>query len=319
MNHVPVLLNEVVHTFSYLSNLKEGYFVDGTIGNAGHSLAIARRYKLQDTRNKVIAIDKDLEAIDIAKRNIKTEGLDDIFTFVHDNFKNIEEILNPLNIQKVNGVLLDLGVSSMQLDDKNRGFSFQNLDQDLDMRMDQTQSFSVKDIVNGYSKKEIERILKEYGEERHARKIAENITLERKENPIKTVGQLISILEKTIPKKEQFGKIHFATKTFQALRIETNKELEGLSHAIKKYADILEDGARLAIISFHSLEDRIVKLTFYELSNPCHCPKDMPCACGKKPKYRIVNKKPIIASDKEIMQNPRSRSAKLRVIERLNS
>lgn len=312
MNHIPVLENEIVNIFSYLSAIKDTVFVDGTIGNAGHSISIAER-----TRTRVIAIDKDQSAIDLSKKNISSKGLSDTFTFIHDDFKNIKSILDKLDITKIDGALLDLGVSSMQLDDTSRGFSFKNPDEELDMRMDQSQTFSAKDIVNGYSKFDLLSIIRDYGEEKHAKRIVDNIVASRKENPIKTVGDLLHILEKSIPKKEQYGKIHYATRTFQAIRIETNGELDGLKEAIIDFCDVLSPGSKFAIISFHSLEDRTVKQTFFDLANPCKCPKEMPCACDKKPTIEIETKKPIIASGEEIAINPRSRSAKLRVITKL--
>jgi len=317
MNHIPVLEKEIVHTFSYLSNLKCGIFVDGTAGAGNHSIAIARSDKNRRPRAEFIAIDKDESAIKLSKRNIKKEGLSDCFKFVHDDFKNIKSILEKAEVDRIDGALLDLGVSSMQLDDSSRGFSFKNTDVDLDMRMDQSQTFSAKDVVNGYSKFDLLKIIRDYGEEKHAKRITDNIVVSRKENPIKTVGDLLKILEQSIPKKEQFGKIHYATRTFQAIRIETNSELDRLREAIIDFCDVLSSGSKLAIISFHSLEDRIVKQTFFDLANPCKCPREMPCICNKKTSIRIITRKPIIASDKEIKNNPRSRSAKLRIIEKI--
>jgi 16S rRNA (cytosine1402-N4)-methyltransferase len=314
MNHIPVLENEIVNIFSYLSAIKDTIFVDGTIGNAGHSISIAKK-----TGTQVIAIDKDQSAINLSKKNISSKKLSDSFTFIHDDFKNLKNILDKLSVDKINGALLDLGVSSMQLDDTSRGFSFKNPDEELDMRMDQSQTFSAKDVVNGYSKFDLLKILRDYGEEKHAKRIVDNIASTRKEKPIKTVGDLLYIVEKSIPKKKQFGKIHFATRTFQAIRIETNNELDGLGKSIIDFCDVLSPSSKFVIISFHSLEDRIVKQTFFDLANPCKCPKDMPCACNKKPIIKIETKKPIVASNEEVLINPRSRSAKLRIFQKLSS
>jgi len=318
MNHIPVLQKETIHTFSYLSRIKNGYFVDGTLGLAGHSMAIASQFKIQNSKFKIIGIDKDKIALTLAKKNIEKEKFVNNFTFVHNDFKNIDNILYDLNVKQINGALLDLGVSSMQLDNPKRGFSFQNPEEGLDMRMDQSQVFSAKDIVNGYSKKELEKIIKDYGEERFAKKIAENIVAERKLKPIKAIGELLQVILKSLPSKlVKTSKINPATKTFQALRIEVNHELEGLGKAIEKFVEHLSPHAKLAVISFHSLEDRIVKNTFKKLAHPCHCPSDMPCVCNKMPVIKILTKKPIIPSFDEITINPRSRSAKLRIAEKL--
>lgn len=316
MNHIPVLKNEVLEYFQYLA--KDGnYFVDGTLGLAGHSLAIAKQ--AEDNKDlKFIGIDQDQSALDLALEKITTQKLDSRFILVHNNFKNISEILEELEIDKFDGALLDLGVSSMQFDDKSRGFSFSDPAQILDMRMDKSSNFDAQFIVNNYSREELTEILYKFGEESFAPKIATNIVYSRKKKTIRTIGDLLEVLSESIPKSLQVGRRqHFATKTFQALRIAVNKELDGLDLAITDFANHLKSGGRLAIISFHSLEDRIVKTTFHDLANPCKCPPKLPCVCNLEPSAKIITSKPIVASEQEVSENPRSRSAKLRVVEKL--
>ena len=315
MKHIPVLLDEIIETFKYLK--KGGVFVDGTLGAAGHSIAIANGLQLTTYNLQLIGIDQDQEALEIAKENIEKAGLGDNFILVHNNFKNIAAVLSNLNISKIDGALLDLGVSSMQFDQKERGFSFQDPAQPLDMRMDQNCNITAAKILNEYSESEIIRILRQYGEESFASKIARNIVETRKKKSFATVGDLLEILSVSIPKKFQFGKTHFATKTFQALRIEVNDELNILENTIGDFVKILKPESKLAIISFHSLEDRIVKQTFNKLAHPCTCPPALPCVCGKTPTIKILTSKPIISSESEISANPRSRSAKLRIIQKL--
>jgi len=341
MKHIPVLKNEILNTFSYLSDQPDAIFVDGTVGEGNHSITVAERYlprrqtgKKQDTITKFIGIDKDKSALELTKENIKKAGMCDNFMLVHDDFKNIKEILKkvsdePSHFAKatrddqnhilINGALLDLGVSSMQLDQKDRGFSFTDSRAQLDMRMDQTQKLDAIIVLNKYPEEKLEQILKEYGEEKFSRGIAKNICLIRKNKHIETVGDLIYVLEKSIPLKfQKTSRTHFATKTFQAIRIEVNNELEGLKEAIDDFVASLESGGRLAVITFHSLEDRIVKNTFRELASDCICPQNAPvCNCDKVSEVKLINKKPITASEQEIAENPRSRSAKLRVIEKL--
>lgn len=314
--HKPVLLDQVINCFEYLADQKEPIFIDGTLGLGGHSLAIASRIKAKNKKFKVIGIDKDQKALQISESKIKDQKLSEHFLFVHNSFENIKEILNDLNIDKIDGMLLDLGVSSMQLDDKSRGFSFEELDAPLDMRMDQSQNLTAKDIVNNYSAKDLERVLKD-GEEWNFRKITRIILEKREEIEIKTVGDLVRIIPKN---KKLKTKNHPATDTFRALRLEVNHELNGLKQAIEDIVPFLKPKSRLAIISFHSLEDRIVKQTFVKLSDPCTCPKDFPqCFCGKKAEIKIISKKPITPDEKEIANNPRSRSAKLRIINKIES
>lgn len=319
MNHIPVLKNEVLEQFSYLAVVKDGYFVDCTIGAANHSIAIAKRYKIQVTSNKFIGIDKDQEAINLAKTNIRKAGLYDNFILLHDDFNNIEKILTKQNIDSIDGTLIDLGVSSMQLDDKNRGFSFLDPSAELDMRMDKDQEFDAKETVNHYPEERLGYILGEYGEEPFARKIAKNICKFRKNRPIQTVSDVLWILEQSIPLKiQKTGRSHFATNTFRALRIEVNNELGDLSKTLKTIVGYLKANAKLAVISFHSTEDRIIKNTFRELSTECICPPKAPiCTCNHKAEVKLITKKPIIPTEKEVFDNPRSRSAKLRVVQKL--
>lgn len=325
MKHIPVLKNEVLETLDYLKNIKDGFFVDGTLGLAGHSLAIAAKLKDQNSKLKFIGIDKDTNALKLAKENIEKAGFLDDFAFVHNDFKNIEEIFKQVQDDrkiedlKIDGALIDLGVSSMQLDDKERGFSFSDPEAALDMRMDQTQELSAFDVLNYYPQLKLEKIFREYGEEKFYRNIAKNICKNRKLKPIEKVGELLSILEVSIPTKvRKTSKKHFATGTFRALRLEVNQELTKLDTALMDFISVLNKGSRLAVISFHSTEDRIVKETFRKAENPCICPPLVPvCACGNTPLVKIITKKPIIPSDQEIAENPRSRSAKLRIVEKL--
>ncbi|MFA4995584.1 MAG: 16S rRNA (cytosine(1402)-N(4))-methyltransferase RsmH [Patescibacteria group bacterium] len=353
MKHIPVLKNEVLEAFSYLKDVKNSFFVDGTLGLAGHSLAIAEQFKIQKIKFKIMGIDKDKTALRLAKENIENTGFINNFLFVHDDFKNIEEILKNLRHSRpdlesrnttgkptswipdlkltvrddesdngslmINGALIDLGVSSMQLDDKKRGFSFSDPEAALDMRMDQTQELSAFDVLNYYPQLKLEKIFKEYGEEKFYKNIAKNICKDRKIKPIEKVGELLDILEISIPTKiRKTSKKHFATGTFRALRLEVNQELTKLDTTLMNFINALKKGSRLAVISFHSTEDRIVKETFRKAENPCVCPPLAPvCTCENVSAVKIITKKPIIPSDQEIAENPRSRSAKLRIIEKL--
>lgn len=322
-SHIPVLKAEMLKTFDYLKDRIDPVFVDGTVGLGGHSLALASEFKpkTQNQKLKIIGIDRDEEAIKISKIKYQTSclpaGKANII-LIHDNFENIDQILEKLKINKIDGMLLDLGVSSMQLDDRGRGFSFIDLNAPLDMRMDRSNLRSAKDIVNSYSISELERVLKD-GEEKYYKKIARNIAEVRKEKKIESIGDLLEILQTAIPLPVQKkSKNHFATDTFRALRIETNNELSDLERTIEKIINFLKPKSRLAIITFHSQEDRIVKKAFQRLENPCTCPPKLPyCVCGNKPKIRLVNKKPIVPSSLEIEQNPSARSAKLRVAEKI--
>lgn len=306
--HISVLLNEAVEGL----NIKEnGIYVDGTLGGAGHSKEIVKRL---DT-GKLIGIDQDVNAISKATKVLKE--FKDKVIIVHNNFKNIDDILKEQNISGIDGLLLDLGVSSYQLDEGERGFSY-NKDSFLDMRMDTSQDLSGWDVVNKYSKKELERIIKEYGEERWAARIAEFIETERKSKTIDTTCELVDVIKKAIPSGARKDGPHPAKRTFQAIRIEVNKELEILKESINKAVKLLNSGGRICIITFHSLEDRIVKETFKELSLNCICPPELPiCVCSKKKELNVITRKPILPSEKEIEFNPRARSAKLRIGEKV--
>lgn len=278
-------------------------------GGAGHSKEIAKRIS---SNGMLIGIDRDQEALKAAQNNLKEFHN---IKYVHDNHDNIKNILEKLNIEKVDGILLDLGVSSYQLDERNRGFSYLG-ENELDMRMDKTQKLTAKEVINNYEEEEIANIIYEYGEERFSRKIARNICIERKEKPITTTKQLVEIIEKSIPKSKQ-KEGHPAKRTFQAIRIEVNDEIKPLYNTVKDCIDSLRSGGRLCIITFHSLEDRAVKNAYIEANGKCTCPKDLPyCVCGAKSLGKVVTKKPIVASEEEQLENSRSKSAKLRIFEK---
>lgn len=304
--HTPVMLNECLEGL----NIKpDGIYVDGTLGGGGHSSEILKRL----TTGKLIAFDKDDDALNSTGEKLKIFG--DKVIFVKSDFKNMCEKLNELGIQQVDGILLDLGVSSYQLDTAERGFSYR-FDSKLDMRMDRTSSLSAYEVVNNYSSSDLIRILYNYGEENFAKSIVAKIIDARKVKTIETTGELVALIESAIPKKF-WGKGSVAKKTFQAIRIEVNSELDGLDVAINKMIDILSPQGRLAIITFHSLEDRIVKQVFKERSTDCICDKSIPiCVCNHKSDVQLVNKKPVVASKNELESNKRSSSAKLRVIEK---
>ena len=305
-HHISVLLNECIDNL----NIKpDGIYVDGTMGGGGHSLEIAKRL----TTGRLICIDQDPNAHEAAGKRLAEYK--DRITFVRDNFGNIKSILDSLGIEKIDGMLLDIGVSSHQLDEAERGFSYQQ-DAPLDMRMNPDRPFSAYDVVNGYDEDELDRVICTYGEERWARRIAQFIVKERENKPIETTGELVDIIKKAVPKGARKDGPHPAKRTFQAIRIEVNGELEVLQRAIDDVAARLAVGGRLCIITFHSLEDRIVKEAFRKQENPCICPPQFPvCVCGKKPLGRVITRKPILPSKEELEENPRSRSAKLRVLE----
>ena len=278
-------------------------------GGAGHSKEIAKRIS---SKGMLIGIDRDQEALKAAQNNLKEFHN---IKYVHDNHDNIKNILEKLNIEKVDGILLDLGVSSYQLDGRNRGFSYLG-ENELDMRMDKTQKLTAKEVINNYEEEKLANIIYEYGEERFSRKIARNICIERKEKPITTTKQLVEIIEKSIPKSKQ-KEGHPAKRTFQAIRIEVNDEIKPLYNTVKDCIDSLRTGGRLCIITFHSLEDRAVKNAYIEAKGKCTCPKDLPyCVCGAKSLGKVVTKKPIVASEEEQLENSRSKSAKLRIFEK---
>lgn len=305
-HHISVLLNECIDN---LNITPDGIYVDGTMGGGGHSLEIAKRL----TTGRLICIDQDPNAHEAAGKRLAEYK--DRITFVRDNFGNIANILDSLGIEKIDGMLLDIGVSSHQLDEAERGFSYQQ-DAPLDMRMNPDRPFSAYDVVNGYDEDELDRVIFTYGEERWARRIAQFIVKEREAKPIETTGELVDIIKKAVPKGARKDGPHPAKRTFQAIRIEVNGELEVLQRAIDDVAARLAVGGRLCIITFHSLEDRIVKEAFRKQENPCICPPQFPvCVCGKKPLGRVITRKPILPSKEELEENPRSRSAKLRVLE----
>lgn len=309
LKHVSVLLDECIDGL----NVKDGgIYFDGTLGGGGHSHLILQK---SSPNGKLVATDLDDYAILRASQRLKE--FDGRFTIVKDNFKNFLNIKEQLGIEGFDGILLDLGVSSFQLDDKSRGFSYLSNDELLDMRMDNSSGLSAKTVVNEYSERDLKNILTEYGEERFASSIARNIVEYRKQKPIETIGELNQIIDKSIPAKfKQDG--HPSKRTFQALRIEVNGELTSLYETITDMALSLNKGGRIAIISFHSLEDRIVKRAFKELETDCICDKRLPvCTCGKRKEIEILTKRPITASEKELSENSRSKSAKLRVAERV--
>ena len=307
--HRSVLLGESIKGLNIKSG---GVYFDGTLGGGGHSYEIL---KLSSPDGRLIATDLDDYAIQRASdRLAEFKGR---FEIVKDNFKNFSRIKSERGIEGFDGIILDLGISSFQIDDKSRGFSYLAKDEILDMRMDKTSKFSALDVVNGYSESQLKNIISEYGEERFAFAIAKNIVAERKNKEIKTVGQLTEIIEKSIPKKFQQGG-HPAKKTFQAIRIEVNGELDGLADTVYDMARGLKKGGRIAIITFHSLEDRIVKRVFKDLETDCICDKSLPvCVCGRKKEIEIITPHPIIATEEELQENPRAKSVKLRIAERI--
>lgn len=307
-SHYSVLLSECMQGL----NIKpDGTYVDGTAGGAGHSSEIAKRLEA----GRLIAIDQDETAVAVATERLN--ALNKNTTVVRNNFCNIADVCRELDIESIDGVLLDLGVSSYQLDTAERGFSY-SADAPLDMRMDNRVSLSAYDVVNGYSEQSIKKILFDYGEERYAPQIAAAIVKRREKEPIRTTAELSDIIKSAMPSAAREGGHHPAKRSFQAIRIEVNKELDVIEHAIRDAVSLLNKGGRMAIITFHSLEDRIVKQTFASLATGCTCPRDLPiCICNNKPKVKILTKKPILPSKQELEENPRSRSAKLRVIEKL--
>ncbi|MCT4508545.1 MAG: 16S rRNA (cytosine(1402)-N(4))-methyltransferase RsmH [Tepidibacter sp.] len=308
-NHVSVLLDECIENL----NIKpDGVYVDGTLGGAGHSGEIVKRL---GENGMLVAFDQDINAINVAKERLKDyEGR---VKFVHSNFVNLKDELEKIGIDSIDGILMDLGVSSHQLDERERGFSYMQ-DADLDMRMDVRNPTTAEYIVNNYSEDELNRIIKLYGEENWARRIAKFIVESREENYIKTTGELVDIIKRAIPKKARIDGPHPAKRTFQALRIEVNNELDIIDKTIEDAASIMNPKGRICVITFHSLEDRIVKNVYKKLYNDCICPKELPiCQCDEKRIVKIITRKPILPSDEEIEFNPRSRSAKLRVAEKI--
>lgn len=306
--HTSVLLKE---TIEELHIRPDGVYVDGTLGGGGHSYEIASRLD----KGKLIGIDQDGDAIEAAEKRL--EKFAGKIIFARNNYCNAKTVLLENGIEKVDGILLDLGVSSFQLDNAERGFSYK-YDTALDMRMDKRQSLSARTIINEYPEMDLYRIIRDYGEEQFAKNIAKHIAAARKDKPIETTGELNEIIKESIPAKMRATGGHPSKRTFQAIRIECNRELEVLKNSLDEFIDLLNPGGRLCIITFHSLEDRIVKSAFRKNQNPCTCPPDFPvCVCGQVSKGRVVTRKPILPSEEEILENKRAKSAKLRVFERM--
>lgn len=307
--HYSVLLGE---TIEQLNIRPDGIYVDGTLGGAGHAGEVVKRLS---GKGRLIGIDQDADAIRAAGERLSEYR--DRVTIIRSNYANMKEELQNIGITGVDGIVLDLGVSSFQLDTPERGFTYREADAPLDMRMDDRVSRTAKDIVNEYSEMELYRIIRDYGEDKFAKNIAKHIAAERTKKPIETAGELTEIIRASIPKKVQATGGHPAKRTFQAIRIELNRELEVLQDTLDDMIDLLNPGGRLCIITFHSLEDRIVKVNFKRNENPCTCPSDFPvCVCGKVSKGRVVTRKPILPSERELEENSRSKSAKLRVFEK---
>ena len=306
--HKSILLNECMEGLSIKA---DGIYVDGTLGGGGHSFHIAQR--LSD-KGRLIGIDQDEDAIEAATKRLAQ--FKQRVTIVRDNYEHFQEILSTLSIPAVDGILLDLGVSSYQFDEADRGFSYR-FDAPLDMRMDKRQDFTAKDLINSYSEAELYHIIRDYGEDKLAKNIAKHIVLEREKHPIETTFALSEVISHAIPMKMRVQGGHPAKKTFQAIRIALNRELEVLEESLDGMIKALKPGGRLCIITFHSLEDRIVKRAFRTAEDPCICPKDFPiCTCGRKSLGKVISKKAILPSDLEREENPRSKSAKLRIFER---
>ena len=307
--HKSILLNEVIESL----NIKpDGIYADGTLGGAGHSEQIVKRL----TTGKLTGIDQDGEALEASGKRLKEYIEDGRAVLVRENYRNIKRVLEDLGIEKVDGILLDLGVSSYQFDNAERGFSYR-FDAPLDMRMDTRQELSAYTIVNEYSESELFRIIRDYGEEKFAKNIAKHIVEERSKKPIETTFELNEVIKMSIPAKMRAGKGHPSKQTFQAIRIECNKELEVLREALGDMLSLLKPDGRLAIITFHSLEDRMVKNVFKDAANPCICPPNFPvCTCGRKPMGETLTRKPILPGEEETEENPRAKSAKLRVFVR---
>ena len=307
-NHYSVLLNETIDNL----NIKpDGIYVDGTLGGGGHSYEIASRL----TTGHLYGFDQDTDALKAAGERLAPFG--DTVTEIHSNYEFMKERLAELGVSKVDGIMLDLGVSSFQLDEAERGFTYRVDDAPLDMRMDKDNPKTAADIVNNYSPEDLVRVLYTYGEEKFSKQIVKNIVKERQKAPILTAGQLNKIIAESIPKKAQVGQGHPSKRTYQALRIELNRELTVLEDHIDDMIDLLNPGGRLCIITFHSLEDRITNVAFKRNEDPCTCPKNFPvCVCGKKSKGKVITRKPILPSEEELAVNSRSKSAKLRVFER---
>ncbi|SES00173.1 16S rRNA (cytosine(1402)-N(4))-methyltransferase RsmH [Lachnobacterium bovis] len=310
--HYSVLLNETIEN---LDIKPDGIYVDGTLGGGGHSLEICKKL---GKNGRLIGIDQDQAAINAASERLA--DYKDIVTIIRSNYSNMKNVLANIGITKVDGIVLDLGVSSYQLDTPERGFTYRVEDAPLDMRMDDRQQLTARDIVNDYSEKELFRIIKDYGEDRFAKNIAKHICAARQEKPIETTGELNEIISAAIPKKIQKTGGHPSKRTYQAIRIELNHELDVLKNNLDDMIDLLNDDGRICIITFHSLEDRIVKSAFKKNENPCTCPREFPvCVCKNKSKGKVISRKPILPSEQELEENSRSRSAKLRVFHKIDN
>lgn len=306
--HTSVMLKE---TIEGLHIQPEGVYVDGTLGGGGHAKEIAGKL---GSGGRLIGIDQDEAAVGAAEERLKVFG--GKVTIIRSNYCNAKEVLTSLGIEKIDGMLLDLGVSSYQLDTKERGFTYR-FDVPLDMRMDRRQNFTAKDIVNGYEEKELFRIIRDYGEDKLAKNIARNIVMARQKKEIETTGELNEIIRVSIPAKMRAGGGHPSKRTFQAIRIECNRELEVLKESLDELIDLLKPGGRLCVITFHSLEDRIVKAAFRQAADPCICPPGFPvCVCNKVSKGKVITGKPILPDEEELKSNTRSKSAKLRIFEK---
>lgn len=308
-NHVSVLLKE---TIDGLNIKPDGIYVDGTLGGGGHSLEIAKRLS---KNGHLYGIDRDTDAIEAAGERLREYS--DRFTVIHSNFYNAAEVLKNIGVQKIDGFILDLGVSSHQLDEADRGFSYMQ-DAPLDMRMDRGAPYTAWNVVNEKSEKELNDIIFKYGEEKWAKRIAQFIVAEREKKPIDTTYELVEVIKKAVPKGARRDGPHPAKRTFQAIRIEVNGELAILDKTVDDMTEMLSEGGRMCIITFHSLEDRIIKNAMKRHENPCTCPPEFPvCVCGKVPDGKVITRKPILPSDEELEVNPRSRSAKLRIMEKI--
>lgn len=308
-NHISVLLNETINGL----NIKpDGVYVDGTLGGGGHSLEIVKRL---NKGGHLYGIDRDEDAIEAASDRLKEYS--DRFTAVHGNFYNAADILESLGVDRIDGMILDLGVSSHQLDEAQRGFSYMQ-DAPLDMRMDRQSGYSAWNVVNEKTEKELNDIIFKYGEEKWAKRIAQFIVAEREKKPIDTTGELVEIIKKAVPKGARRDGPHPAKRTFQAIRIEVNGELAILDSTVDNVVEKLNTGGRICVITFHSLEDRIIKNAMRRHENPCTCPPEFPvCVCGKKADGKVITRKPILPSEEELEQNPRARSAKLRIMQKI--
>ncbi len=308
-NHYSVLKSETIEN---LNIQPDGIYVDGTLGGAGHSYEICKRLK---EKGRLIGIDQDADAIEAASKRLAEFG--DKVTIVRSNYSDMKNVIHGLGIDKVDGIMLDLGVSSFQLDTPKRGFTYRSEDAPLDMRMDDRNALTAKDIVNDYSEADLYRIIRDYGEDKFAKNIAKHIVKARQQEVISTTGQLNEIIKAAIPQKVRATGGHPSKRTYQAIRIELNHELDVLRDNLDDMIDLLNPNGRICIITFHSLEDRIVKSNFKKNENPCTCPSSFPvCVCGKKSKGQVITRKPILPSEKELEENSRSKSAKLRVFER---